>query len=323
MEVKNIAILTSGGDAQGMNTAINIVVRVARARRLWVYGVLEGYKGLYNDQFIQLDEKMVENISSIGGSFLKTSRFEDFKKPSVVKKSAENLKKHNIDALIILGGDGSFRGALELINEGIKVVCIPATIDNDLRYTSRCLGFDTAVNNSCKFIENVKQTMSSLSRGVVFEVMGRYCGDIALYSACSTACDIIAVPEKPTTEKEIIDKVKLHLKRTNTSPTLVIAEHQFDVVDLAKKLTKETGVDFKYSIVGYIQRGGSPSVLDKALAMQFGVKAIDLIEKGMFNRAIGYRDDTTFDVDLKDSLNCEYNFNYDLLQLFYSLNEKN
>lgn len=323
MEIKNIAILTSGGDAQGMNTVVNIVVRVARARRMWVYGVLEGYKGLYNDQFVQLDEKMVENIGSLGGSMLKTSRFLDFKNPSVVKKSAENLKKHNIDALIVLGGDGSYRGALELSREGVNVVCIPATIDNDLRYTSRCLGFDTAVNNSCKYIENVKQTMSALGRGCVFEVMGRYCGDIALYSACSTACDLIAVPEKPTNEKKIFDKVKLHLKRTNVPPTIVVAEHQFDVVDLARKLTEETGVDFKYSIVGYIQRGGNPSVLDKALAMQFGVKAVDLIEKGVFNRAIGYKNDVAFDIDLKDALNCEYNFNYDLLQLFYSLNEKN
>lgn len=322
MEIKNIAVLTSGGDAQGMNTAISIIVRVARSRRMWVYGVLEGYKGLYEDNFVQLDEKFVENIGSIGGSVLKTSRFLDFKKSSVVKQSASNLKKHNIDALIVLGGDGSYHGALELIQEGVNVICIPATIDNDLRYTSRCLGFDTAVNNSCKYIENVKQTMSALSRGCVFEVMGRFCGDIALYSACSTACDLIAVPEKPTNEKEIVDKVKLHLKRTNTAPTIVVAEHQFDVVDLAKKLTKETGVDFKYSIVGYIQRGGSPSVLDKALAMQFGVKAVDLIEKGVFNRAIGYKNDVAFDIDLKDALNCEYNFNYDLLQLFYSLNDK-
>lgn len=322
MEIKNIAVLTSGGDAQGMNTAISIIVRVARLRRMWVYGVLEGYKGLYEDNFVQLDEKFVENIGSIGGSVLKTSRFLDFKKSSIVKQSASNLKKHNIDALIVLGGDGSYRGALELMQDGINVICIPATIDNDLRYTSRCLGFDTAVNNSCKYIENVKQTMSSLSRGCVFEVMGRFCGDIALYSACSTACDLIAVPEKPTNEKEIVDKVKLHLKRTNTAPTIVVAEHQFDVVDLAKKLTKETGVDFKYSIVGYIQRGGAPSVLDKALAMQFGVKAVDLIEKGVFNRAIGYKNDVAFDIDLKDALNCEYNFNYDLLQLFYSLNDK-
>lgn len=322
MEIKNIAVLTSGGDAQGMNTAINIIVRVARARRIWVYGVLEGYKGLFNDQFIQLDEKMVENIGFTGGSFLKTSRFVDFKNPSVVKKSAENLKSHNIDALIVLGGDGSYKGALDLVKEGVNVICIPATIDNDLRYTSRCLGFDTAVNNSCKYIENVKQTMDALSRGVVFEVMGRYCGDIALYSACSTACDLIAVPEKPTTEKEIIEKVKLYIKRTNKAPTIVVAEHQFDVVDLARKLTKETGVDFKYSIVGYIQRGGAPSVLDKALAMQFAVKAIDLIEKGVFNRAIGYKDDVAFDMNLGDALKCEYNFNYDLLQLFYSLNEK-
>lgn len=286
-----------------------------------MYGICEGYKGLCEDKFVQLDEKDVENIGSLGGSFLRTSRFPDFKKSSVMKKGVENLKRHNIDALIVLGGDGSYRGAVELAKEGVKVVCIPATIDNDLRYTSRCLGFDTAVNNSCKYIENVKQTMSSLGRGCVFEVMGRYCGDIALYSACSTACDLLAVPEKPTTEKEIVSKVKGLLKREGKVPTIVVAEHQFNVVDLAKNLTRETGVEFKYSIVGYIQRGGAPSVLDKAFAMQFGVKAVDLIEKGVFNRAIGYKNDVAFDIDLKEALESEYNFNYDLLRLFYSLNE--
>ncbi len=322
MEINKIAVLTSGGDAQGMNTTINILVRIAALRKLEIFGVMNGYKGLYNNEFVELNTEMVANISSIGGTILKTARFEDFMKKEVVEKSAENLRKMEIDVLIVIGGDGSYRGAVSLVREGINVIAIPGTIDNDLRYTNKCLGFDTAVNNACSYIENVKQTMSSLNRGVVFEVMGRYCGDIALYSAVSTACDIIAIPEKPITKEELIDRVKYCVENKNHSPTVVIAEKMFDIREIAEELTKETGVDFKYSIVGYIQRGGKPSVADKALAMQFAVRTIELIEDGIFNRAIGIRDDKVFDIEIEKALSAEYNFNYDLLNLFYMLNYK-
>ena len=204
MKIKNIAILTSGGDCQGMNTAINIIVRVAIERNYNVFGIMRGFRGLFENDFIVLDNKKVANISSLGGTILKTSRFVEFKQDSIVKKCAVILKKNKIDVLIVIGGDGSYKGALALAKEGVKVICIPGTIDNDLRYTNRCLGFDTAVNNACQYIENVKQTMDSMSRGVVFEVMGRECGDIALYSAISTACDCLAVPEKPITDRKSV-----------------------------------------------------------------------------------------------------------------------
>lgn len=322
MKIDKIAVLTSGGDAQGMNSVINILVRIASLRNIKIFGVLNGYKGLYNDEIIELDNSMVENISSLGGTILKTARFEDFKNEKTVEKSAKNLKNRQIDVLIVIGGDGSYKGARVLRNFGINVLLIPGTIDNDLRYTHKCLGFDTAVNNACKYIENVKQTMSSLNRGVVFEVMGRNCGDIALYSAVSTACDILAIPEKPITEEELIEKVNYCVKNKNKAPTIVIAEKMFDVREIASSLTKKTGVDFRYSIVGYIQRGGSPSVEDKALAMQYAVRAMELVEDGIFNRAIGIRNNKVFDEDIDTALNAEYDFNYDLLNLFYLLNYK-
>lgn len=322
MKIDKIAVLTSGGDAQGMNSVINILVRIASLRNIKIFGVLNGYKGLYNDEIIELDNSMVENISSLGGTILKTARFEEFKNERVVEKSAKNLKNREIDVLIVIGGDGSYKGARALRNFGINVLLIPGTIDNDLRYTHKCLGFDTAVNNACKYIENVKQTMSSLNRGVVFEVMGRNCGDIALYSAVSTACDILAIPEKPITEEELIEKVNYCVKNKNKAPTIVIAEKMFDVREIASSLTKKTGVDFRYSIVGYIQRGGSPSVEDKALAMQYAVRAMELVEDGIFNRAIGMRNNKVFDEDIDTALNAEYDFNYDLLNLFYLLNYK-
>ncbi len=322
MEVKNIAILTSGGDCQGMNTTLNIVVRIATMKGLNVYGVKQGYKGLYNKSFIKLTNANVENISSLGGTILKTARFPEFKEEEVVEKCAQNLQEHNIDALIVIGGDGSFKGAKALIDKGVNVIAIPGTIDNDLRYTDKCLGFDTAVNNASDYIQNVKQTMSALDRGVIIEVMGRYCGDIALYSAAATACDILAVPEKPTSEDELIAKIKESISINKKAPVVVIAEKLFDVKEISKRLNEETNTEFKYSVVGYIQRGGAPSVYDKILAMQFGVRAVELITKGIFNKAIGIKGNNIFEINIDDALHCEYNYNYELLNLFYLLNTK-
>ena len=322
MEVKNIAILTSGGDCQGMNTTVNIVVRIATLKGLNVYGVRQGYRGLFENDFVKLTNANVENISSLGGTILKTARFPEFKEDEVIDKCVNNLKERNIDALIIIGGDGSFRGANALSEKGVDIIAIPGTIDNDLRYTDKCLGFDTAVNNACDFIENVKQTMSALDRGVIFEVMGRYCGDIALHAAAATACDIVAVPEKPTSEEEFIQKVKDCITINKKVPTVVIAEKLYDIKNVTQRLNEETGVEFKSSVVGYVQRGGAPSVWDRTLAMQFGVRAVELITKGILNKAIGIKGNSIFEIDIKDALHCEYNYNYELLNLFYLLNTK-
>lgn len=317
---KKIAVLTSGGDAQGMNTCLAILVRVAKQKGIKMLGVKRGYKGLYEDDFIELNIQKVTNIESLGGSILKTSRFVDFMKDSVVKKCVENLKKYKVDALIVLGGDGSFKGCQVLIAHGVHVIGIPCTIDNDLRYTERCLGFDSAVNNASRYMLDVKQSIQSLSKGVVYEVMGRYCGDIALYSAASTACDILAVPEKRITEREIIKKAKDLIEKGHI-PTIVVAEKMFDVCSLATKLTKTTGVDFKYSIVGYIQRGGEPTVADKTLAMEYAVRAMQLVSQGIYNKAIGISGRNVFDVSFDEALNAEYNFNEELFNLFQLLNE--
>ena len=320
MKSNKIAVLTSGGDAQGMNTALSIIVRVATSKGLKVYGVQRGYKGLYQGDFVLLDTQKVQNIENLGGSIIKTSRFPDFQKENILKKCVENIQKEKYDCVIVIGGDGSFNGAQRLISHGVNVIGIPATVDNDLRYTEKCLGFDTAVNNACEYMIDVKQSMSSLDRGVVFEVMGRYCGDIALYSASSTACDIIAVPEKPIKEEEIIAKAKECIEQ-NTIPTIVVAEKMFDVRTLAQNLSQITGTEFKYSIVGYIQRGGAPTVGDKTLAMEYGVRAVELISKGVYNKAIGIKGRKIFETTFDKALGAEYNFNFDLLNLFYLLNK--
>lgn len=322
MEIKKIAVLTSGGDAQGMNATINIIVRIANDRGIDVVGVVQGFYGLYNKFFVGLNPTNVNNIINEGGSILKTSRFDDFKRQDVVMQSVLNLKEENIDALIIIGGDGSIRGAQDLQKAGAKVIFIPGTIDNDLRYTKRSLGFDTAVNNACMYVENVLQTMKSLNRGVIFEVMGRNCGDITLFTGVATACDIVVVPEKPISEKELIEKVDFIIEKKNKVPSIIIAEHTFDSKKLAEKLSKHTKKEFKYSTVGYFQRGGAPTVEDRILAVSFAVRSIDLIEKGIFNKAIGWADDKVFEVDLDNALKADYDYNYDLLNIFYRLNYK-
>ena len=320
MKIDNIAILTSGGDCQAMNATINIIVNVANQNNINVYGVYSGYRGLYEDKFKKLTKEDVDNISFLGGTILKTARFPQFKEAEVVGKSIENLKKHKIDALIVIGGDGSFRGAQDLISMGVNVICLPATIDNDLRYTDKCLGFDTAVNNTCRFMENVKQTMMALDRGVVFEVMGRYCGDIALYSACATSSDVIAVPEKPMSEDELVNKVKENIAIKKKPPVVVVVEKMFDVEKIAQKLNEQTKFEFKPSVVGYIQRGGTPSMGDKILAMRFGIRAVELISKGIFNKAIGIKNGNIIETSIDNALHCEYDFNYELLNSFYLLN---
>ena len=320
MKTKKIAILTSGGDSQGMNTTIAIVTRLCLARKIKLYGVIGGYKGLYEKNFVPMTLDMVRNIESLGGSIIKTSRFLDFQKKKVLSVCAKNIKEEEFDCLIVLGGDGSFRGAKQLSLLGVKAICIPATVDNDLRYTERSLGFDTAVNNASKYMLSVKQSMQALDRGIVFEVMGRYCGDRALYSASSTACDILAVPEKKITEEEIISKAKSCIEK-GRNPTIVVAEKLFDVENLSHRLSTVTGKEFKYSIVGYIQRGGEPTVADRTLAMQFAVKAVDMIGHSVYNKAVGIKGREVFSTSLDKALCAEYNFNDELFDLFTSLNE--
>lgn len=320
MVIDRIAVLTSGGDSQGMNAAVSIIVRVATQKGIEVLGVKNGYQGLIDNNFQVLTNEDVVAISHLGGTFLGTARCEEFKTQEGVEKGIENLKKNGVDALIVIGGDGSFKGVCALNKYRIKTIAIPATIDNDISYTDRCLGFDTAVNNAVHSIESIKQTMAALNRCSIIEVMGRHCGDIALYCASATAADVLALPEKPTTEEEVIEKIKMCIESGKKSPTVIVAEHMFDVEKLAKKVQEQLNIETKSCVLGYIQRGGSPSVYDRTLAVQMGVKAVDLVARGEFNRAIGIKGHTVIDVDMETALNSETNFNYDLLNIFISMN---
>ncbi len=319
--IKNIAILTSGGDSQGMNACVNIIVKFASFNYINVYAVRNGYQGLIDDKIEPISYDDVRNISHLGGTVLKSARSKEFMTLEGQNKAVDNLKKHEIDALIVIGGDGSFRGVMELNELGVKTIAIPATIDNDLDYTDNSLGFDSAVNIAANAIESVKQTMSALDRCSVIEVMGRHCGDIALYSAAACACDVVVIPEKPITTEQIIEKVKTCRERGILSPTIVVAENLIDIQELAKRIQTETGVETKTDVLGYIQRGGAPSVRDRMLALEFGVKAIELLVAGRYNRAIGIKNNKIIDLSMEAALYAPERFNDVLYNLFETLND--
>ncbi len=318
--VRKIAVLTSGGDSQGMNACLNIIVKMAEFSYITVYAVKNGYQGLVDDQIEEITYDDVRNISHLGGTVLKSARSKEFMTLEGQKKAAHNLKSKDIDALIVIGGDGSFRGVMALNELGIKTAAIPATIDNDLHYTESTLGFDSAVNVAVNAIEGIKQTMSALDRCSVIEVMGRHCGAIALYSAAACCAEVVVLPEKPITKEKIIKAVRKARERGISSPTVVVAENLFDIKELAKDIENELGIETKTSVLGYIQRGGAPSVEDRLLALQYGVKAIELLVSGKNNRAVGLKHGKIIDVSMEAAVDTNSNFNDTLFDLFTRLN---
>ncbi len=305
-----IAVLCSGGDCQGMNACVQTIVNMASVHGIMVMGVRRGYQGLMENDFVELTRDSVANIGHLGGCFLKVARSEDFKKPEGVKLGYKNLVNNRIDYLIVIGGNGSFRGAIELSELGAKVIAIPGTIDNDLFYTDRTLGFDTAVNNAVSAIDNIRQTMEANDRGFIAEVMGRECGHIALNVAAAVGAHSCAVKEVPVTVADVVSDVKQCLAKGIKSPVVVISEAcEFTANDVKSAIEKECGIECRSSVVGYVQRGGAPSVMDRLLAIQSGVMAIELIYKGIYNVALGIRNNNIFYMKLEEVYELDNEFN--------------
>lgn len=305
-----IAVLCSGGDSQGMNTCVQTIVNMASVHGIKVMGVKEGYKGLIENNLVELTREDVAHIGNLGGCYLKVSRCPEFKTAKGVKKGYETLVNNQIDYLIIIGGDGSYRGAIELTKLGAKVIALPATIDNDLFYTDRTLGFDTAVNNAVSAIDNIRQTMEANNRGLIVEVMGRECGHIALNTAVAVSAHSLAVKETKNTIKDVVNDVKQCLAKGITCPVVIISEAvNFTVDDVKKAIEKDCGIECRTTVVGYLQRGGAPSVLDRLFAIQLGINAIELINKGVYNVALGIRNNNIFYMKLNEVYNLKDEFN--------------
>ncbi len=306
--MKNIAILTSGGDSPGMNACIRAVVRYGISKGMNVYGIYRGYTGLIDGQIKLMNERSVGNIIQTGGTILKTSRCPEFKTVEGRQKAIANLKKHNIEGLIVVGGDGSFRGARELINSGIVCACIPGTIDNNLFYTDYTIGYDTATNTVVDMINNVRDTSISHDRVSVVETMGAGCGDIALSAGLAAGADAIIVPEIEFNIDDICNKLIRAREHKKEGSIVVLSEHVCDVNELVKTIEEKCKIECRAVILGHIQRGGSPSAFDRNLATKFGVVAVDELIKGE-SGVVGYKNGKYIYVTIEKALSTKQQFN--------------
>lgn len=295
-----IGVLTSGGDSPGMNAAIRAIYKAATFNNIEVYGVRRGYKGLIEDDIYILSEFDVDNIAEKGGTILKTARSQEFMTEEGRAIANYNLKKYKIDALIVIGGDGSFTGAEKLSKLGINVVGIPGTIDNDLAYTNYSIGFDTALNTVLDNICKIKDTGTSHEKGTIVEVMGRYCGDLALFSAIAGAGEIISTPEKKLNFEEITRKLKNNIDKGKNDNIIIITEKMFNIEDLKNYIENNLKIGMRTTVLGFIQRGGKPSGFDRLLAGKMSIKAIELLKNGKSGRAIGIRDNKIIDIPFED-----------------------
>ncbi|HIT26318.1 MAG TPA: 6-phosphofructokinase [Candidatus Ornithoclostridium excrementipullorum] len=312
--MKRIGILTSGGDAPGMNACIRAVTRYAIYNGLEVYGVERGYIGLIYNNIFQMNKRSVSDIIQRGGTILKTARSEEFKQVEYMQQAVDNMEAYGLEGLVVIGGDGSFRGAKDLYDKfGIQVVGIPGTIDNDLAYTDFTLGFDTTVNTVLGAINNLRDTMTSHDRVCIIEVMGRKCGDIALYAGLGGGAEIILVPEEPFDLNAVVKSIKLNQRIGKTSDIIVLAEGVCKAEELKARL-KENGVtgSIKTTTLGYIQRGGTPSNQDRTLAAEFAIRAVDLLLENRGGRVVGIRNNAIVDEDIGEALAMERRFNDDL-----------
>ena len=302
-QMKTIAVLTSGGDAPGMNAAIRAVVRTAIAKGLTVKGIERGYAGLLNEEIIDMDAKSVSDIIQRGGTILGTARCLEFKNPEIQKVGADICRKHGIDGLVVIGGDGSYRGAQALARNGINAIGLPGTIDLDIACTDYTIGFDTAVNTAMEAIDKVRDTSTSHERCSVIEVMGRNAGYIALWCGIADGAEDILLPEKyDYNEQAIIDNIIQKKKMGKKHYIIVNAEGVGDSMEMAKRIEAATGIETRATILGHIQRGGSPTCKDRYYASIMGAYAVDLLIEGKSNRVVGYKNGEFVDYDIEEAL---------------------
>ena len=314
--IKKIGILTSGGDAPGMNAALVGAIRTGYKLGKEMYVVYDGYKGLVDNNFVKVDEHFAEDKMSHGGTVIKTARLPEFKEEKVRQIAVNNLKNEGIEALIVVGGDGSYMGAKKLTEMGINCVGLPGTIDNDIASTDFTIGFDTSLNNICSAIDKIVETMSSHNRCVVVEVMGNNCPDLTLFAGIACNADYMITVDRPYDEKDLM-KVLKEKKAANQDHVLVlVAEKILDVNALAKKIMAETGWDTRADILGYIQRGGTPSAMERFNAVRMGAYAVELLDQGIGGVCVGLVNNKLTYHDIIESFNIERNKHEDLYHVF-------
>ena len=315
---KALAVLTSGGDAPGMNAAVRAVVRAGIHRGFKVIGVYRGYHGLLRGDVKELNLRSVSDIIGRGGTMLYTARSERFKTEEGQRDAAEFCRSLDIEGLVVIGGDGSFAGARALSNLGIPCVGIPGTIDNDIACSDYTIGFDTAMNTALEMVDKIRDTAQSHDRCSLVEVMGRRCGDIALQTGIACGATAILVPEMEKQidiERDVISKIYEQKTTGKKHFIIVVAEGVGGVEDLAKYIEKRTGIESRATILGHVQRGGAPTVRDRLMATLMGVEAVDLLEKGIGNRVVAYKDGKVVNYDITEALDMPRTFDSHLLDV--------
>ncbi len=314
--MKRIGVLTSGGDAPGMNAAVRAVVRCGIDRGMEVYGIERGFEGLMEGAVKEMDMSSVGDILHRGGTILHTARSERFRTEEGQIHAANVLDAFGIQGIVVIGGDGSLRGGLDLSRRGITVMGLPGTIDNDLGYTDYTIGFDTAVNTVLSAVSNIRDTSSSHERATVIEVMGRHCGDIALYAGLTGGADNILVPEMPFDINRVCKKILQGKNRGKRHDIIMKAEGvNIDAKELARLIEERTGKETRVVILAYLQRGGSPTASDRILASRTGGKAVELLYNDESSKAIGVCEGQIVTYDLEEALQVKRPFDTELYQL--------
>ena len=303
MAQKSIAVLTSGGDAPGMNAAVRAVVRAGINKGMRVYGVYRGYNGLLNGDVQEMNLRSVSDIIGFGGTMLYTARCAEFRYEEGLQKAKKTCEEQGIEGLVVVGGDGSFRGAADLSARGILSIGVPGTIDNDISMTEYTIGYDTAMNTAMEMIDRIRDTTESHDRCSVVEVMGRRCGDIALNTGIAVGAIATLVPEvKYDFEKDVIERIRYAQKTGKRHFIVVVAEGVGHSEDICKRIQEETGIESRATILGHVQRGGSPTLRDRVVASQMGYHAVELLRDGKSNRVVVMQGERIVDFDITEAL---------------------
>lgn len=313
--MKTIGVLTSGGDAPGMNAAVRAVVRTAISLGMSVKGVRRGYAGLIEGDIFDMDARSVCDIINRGGTILYTARCPKFRTEEGVLEAVENCKKHGIEGLVVIGGDGSFKGALQLSRYGVPCIGVPGTIDNDIGCTEYTIGFDTAMNTAVEMIDKIRDTAQSHERCSVIEVMGRHAGYIAVQTGIAVGATAVMIPEVPVSMESIIRKIKTAQSNGKKHFIVIVAEGVGGVEEIAKQIMAATDIDSRATILGHVQRGGNPTLRDRLRATQMGYEAVQLLNQGKGNRVVAYQGSSVVNYEIEEALQMKKEFNRQMLKI--------
>ena len=318
--MKKIAVLTSGGDAPGMNAAVRAVVRAGLYKGMGVYGVYRGYNGLINGDLEEMSLRSVSDIIHRGGTVLYTARSPEFRTEEGIQKAVKTCREHGIEGVVVIGGDGSFRGAQDLSRHGISCIGIPGTIDNDIACCEQTIGYDTAMNTAMELVDKLRDTSQSHDRCSVVEVMGRHAGYIALNVGIAVGATSILVPEIPYDfEKDVMDRIRATAVTGKKHFIIVVAEGVGHVTELAEKIEKTSGIETRATILGHVQRGGSSTLRDRVLASRMGYEAVQLLEAGKSNRVVAIQSDRIVDFDIEEALAMKKLLDVDLYRMAHEI----